>query len=89
VDLGVAGYLDILVETLLRFRLFAFEARLRVRERKLPKWYWCDPGIVRVMKRTGGPPWNIFSRRFGTCRFKPKPVSGKNGLVWQVRYYGL
>ena len=51
----VAGYLDILVETLLCFRLPAYEAKLRVRERKLPKWYWCDPGIVRAMKRlTGG-----------------------------------
>jgi len=47
----VTGYLDILEETLLGFRLPAFEARLRVRERKLPKWYWCDPGIVRAMKR--------------------------------------
>jgi predicted AAA+ superfamily ATPase len=52
----VAGYLDILEETLLCFRLPAFEARLRVRERKLPKWYWCDPGIVRAMKRTKGRP---------------------------------
>ena len=50
----VAGYLDILEETLLCFRLSAYEAKLRVRERKLPKWYWCDPGIVRVMKRTTG-----------------------------------
>jgi predicted AAA+ superfamily ATPase len=50
----VAGYLDILVETLLCFRLPAYEARLRVRERKLPKWYWCDPGIVRAMKRSTG-----------------------------------
>jgi len=50
----VAGYLDILVETLLCFRLPAYEAKLRVRERKLPKWYWCDPGIVRAMKRTTG-----------------------------------
>ena len=49
-----AGYLDILEETLLCFRLPAYEARLRVRERKLPKWYWCDPGVVRVMKRTTG-----------------------------------
>jgi predicted AAA+ superfamily ATPase len=24
---------------------------LRVRERKLPKLYWCDPGIVRSVKR--------------------------------------
>jgi len=50
----VAGYLDILEETLLCFRLPAYEAKLRVRERKLPKWYWCDPGIVRAMKRASG-----------------------------------
>ena len=49
-----AGYLDILEETLLCFRLPAYEAKLRARERKLPKWYWCDPGIVRAMKRTSG-----------------------------------
>lgn len=59
-DAGVArttaaGHLDILEETLLCFRLPAYEARLRVRERKLPKWYWCDPGLVRVMKRATGP----------------------------------
>jgi len=52
----VTGYLDILEETLLCFRLPAYEAKLRVRERKLPKWYWCDPGIVRVMKRASGVP---------------------------------
>jgi len=51
----VTGYLDILEETLLCFRLPAYEAKLRVRERKLPKWYWCDPGIVRAMKRVTGP----------------------------------
>jgi len=51
----VTGYLDILEETLLCFRLPAYEARLRVRERKLPKWYWCDPGVVRTMKRASGP----------------------------------
>ena len=51
----VTGYLDVLEETLLCFRLPAYEAKLRVRERKLPKWYWCDPGIMRAMKRaTGG-----------------------------------
>jgi len=52
----VTGYLDILEETLLCFRLPAYEAGLRVRERKLPKWYWCDSGIVRTMKRTKGDP---------------------------------
>ena len=50
----VTGYLDILEETLLCFRLPAYEAKLRVRERKLPKLYWCDPGIVRAMKRSSG-----------------------------------
>jgi predicted AAA+ superfamily ATPase len=50
----VSGYLDILEETLLCFRLSAYEAKLRVRERKLPKWYWCDPGLVRAMKRSSG-----------------------------------
>jgi uncharacterized protein len=50
----VAGYLDILEETLLCFRLPAYEAKLRVRERKLPKWYWCDPGLVRAMKYSSG-----------------------------------
>jgi len=58
-DAGVArttvtGYLDILEETLLCFRLPAYEAKLRVRERKTPKWYWCDPGVVRAMKRSSG-----------------------------------
>lgn len=51
----VAGYLEILEETLLCFRLPAYEAKLRVRERKLPKWYWCDPGLARSMKRSSGP----------------------------------
>jgi predicted AAA+ superfamily ATPase len=50
----VTGYLDILEETLLCFRLPAYEGKLRVRERRLPKWYWCDPGIARVMKRASG-----------------------------------
>jgi predicted AAA+ superfamily ATPase len=48
----VSGYLDILEETLLCFRLPAYEAKLRVRERKSPKWYWCDSGVVRAMKRS-------------------------------------
>jgi predicted AAA+ superfamily ATPase len=59
-DVGVArvtvnGYLDILVDTLLCFRLSAYEAKLRVRERRHPKWYWCDPGVVRAIKGQLGP----------------------------------
>jgi predicted AAA+ superfamily ATPase len=51
----VAGYLDILEDTLLASRVPAFEARLRVRERKHPKLYWVDPGLARAAKRQLGP----------------------------------
>ena len=58
-DTGVArttvqGYLDILEDTLLTFRLPAYEAKLRVRECRLPKLYWVDPGVVRAVKRQLG-----------------------------------
>lgn len=43
-----SGYLEILEDTLLAFRLPAFEAKLRLRERKHPKLYWVDPGLVRA-----------------------------------------
>ncbi len=60
-DAGVArntvqGYLSVLEDTLLTFSLPAFEARLRVRERKHPKLYWADSGLPRAMKRQLGPP---------------------------------
>lgn len=51
----VGGYLGILEDTLVAMRLPAFEARLRVRERRHPKLYWVDPGIVRAAKRQLGP----------------------------------
>ncbi|MGH9391697.1 MAG: ATP-binding protein, partial [Vicinamibacteria bacterium] len=47
----VSGYLEVLEDTLLAFRLPAYEAKLRVRERKHPKLYWIDPGLVRAVKR--------------------------------------
>ncbi len=50
----VDGYLEILEDTLLTYRLPAFEARLRVRERKHPKLYWVDPGLVRAVKKQYG-----------------------------------
>ena len=50
----VGGYLDILEDTLLTFRLPAYEAKLRVRERKHPKLYWVDPGLVRAIKKQFG-----------------------------------
>jgi len=59
-DAGVArntveSYMEILQDTLLVFPVTGYEARLRVKERKLPKWYWTDPGIVRAMKHQTGP----------------------------------
>jgi predicted AAA+ superfamily ATPase len=59
-DSGIArttvdGYIEILEDTLLALRLPAFEARLRVRERRHPKLYWVDPGLVRAAKRQLGP----------------------------------
>ena len=58
-DAGIArttviGYVDILEETMLTFRVPAFEARLRVRERRHPKLYWTDPGILRAARRVRG-----------------------------------
>ncbi len=51
----VAGYLEILEDTLLAWRLPAFESKLRVRERRRPKLYWTDPGLVRAAKGLAGP----------------------------------
>ena len=51
----VEGYLGILEDTLLASLLPAFEPQLRVRERKHPKLYWTDPGLVRAAKRQSGP----------------------------------
>jgi predicted AAA+ superfamily ATPase len=52
----IAGYLEILHDTLLTFELPAFEAKLRARERKHPKLYWADAGLPRAMRRETGPP---------------------------------
>ena len=59
-DAGVArttveGYLGVLEDTLLVSRLPAYEARLRVRERKHPKLFWVDPGVARAAKGAHGP----------------------------------
>jgi predicted AAA+ superfamily ATPase len=59
-DAGVArttvqGYVEILQDTLVVFLLGAYEAKIRVRERKAPKLYWIDPGLVRAVKNHSGP----------------------------------
>ncbi len=59
-DYGIArttvqGFLDILENTLLAFRLPAFQPRLRAGERHHQKPYWVDPGLVRAVKKLRGP----------------------------------
>jgi uncharacterized protein len=46
----VEGYLKILRDTLVVSFVPAFEPRLRVRERRHPKLFWTDAGVVRAMK---------------------------------------
>jgi len=60
-DAGVArttvqGYLQILDDTLFTFQVPAYEARLRVREKRHPKLYWVDPGLVRAVAGRSGSP---------------------------------
>ncbi|MBI3099651.1 MAG: ATP-binding protein [Planctomycetes bacterium] len=52
----VEGYLDVLEDTLLAYRLPAYEGQLRVRERRHPKLYFVDPGLPRALKRQLDPP---------------------------------
>jgi predicted AAA+ superfamily ATPase len=51
----VLGYLDVLEDTLLGFRLNPYEGRLRVKEKRHPKLYWIDPGLARAARRRFGP----------------------------------
>jgi len=53
-EIGIArttlnDYLEILEDTLLVFKLRAYEGKLRYRERKHAKLYWVDPGLVRAI----------------------------------------
>ncbi len=47
----VSGYLDILADTYLAWLLPAYEAKLRIKERKHPKLYWVDSGVMRAVKQ--------------------------------------
>lgn len=50
----VTGFFDVLEDTLIATRLHGFEAKLRIRERKHPKLYFVDPGLVRALKSQFG-----------------------------------
>jgi predicted AAA+ superfamily ATPase len=55
----VSGYLDILSDTHLAWLLPAYEGKLRVKERKHPKLYWVDPGVVRAVRGEFHPPGEL------------------------------
>jgi len=48
------GYIHILEDTLLIKRLYPYQANITVREKKKPKVYWVDPGLVRAAKGLRG-----------------------------------
>jgi len=51
----VQGFFEVLEDTLLVRKLEAYTSRLRVREKRKPKFYFIDPGIVRALKKERGP----------------------------------
>jgi predicted AAA+ superfamily ATPase len=55
----VVGYLEILADAYLAWLLPAYEARLRVKERRHPKFYWTDPGVVRAVRKEFHPPTTV------------------------------
>ena len=50
----IAGYVEVLEDTLLAYRLPAYQPRLKVKEQQHPKLYFIDSGIVRALKRQLG-----------------------------------
>jgi uncharacterized protein len=52
----VQSHLQILEDTLFTFLVPAYEARLRVRERRHPKLYWVDPSLARAVRGERGEP---------------------------------
>lgn len=50
----VDGYFGILEDTLLVFKVQAFESKIRVREKKKAKLYFIDSGLVRALKKQRG-----------------------------------
>jgi predicted AAA+ superfamily ATPase len=51
----VQSFFEILEDTLLGFRLEPYQAKLRIRESKHPKFFLFDPGVVRTLKERKGP----------------------------------
>ena len=52
---SVRDFFSILEDTMLGFFLPAYTPKLRLRERKHSKFYFIDPGLVRILKKNNGP----------------------------------
>lgn len=50
----IQGFVEILEDTLMLSRLYPYQGQLRVREKKHPKAYWMDAGVVRAAKKNSG-----------------------------------
>ena len=51
---SVRGFFSILEDTLLGFFLPSYSAKVSLREKKHPKFYFIDPGIARALKQYSG-----------------------------------
>lgn len=51
----IRNFFSILEDTMLGFFLPAYQAKLRVKERKSNKFYLIDPGLARALKKNFGP----------------------------------
>lgn len=47
----IAGYIEILEDTLIAFRLAPFQGNIRIKEKRHPKLYFIDSGLVRALKK--------------------------------------
>ena len=96
-DAGVAratvtGYLEILADTYLTWQLPAYDGKLRVKERKHPKLYWFDSGVVRAVRREFHAPTDVergaLFEGWVALLLKAYGESGSGlGLRWDELYY--
>jgi predicted AAA+ superfamily ATPase len=46
----VDGYLSVIIDTLIGYRIESFRPRAKVKEKHNPKYYYFDPGVVRALR---------------------------------------
>ena len=73
----VSGFLQILEDTLLGFKIPAFEGKIKAREKKHPKFYLFDPGVVRAIKN-----------QFGQVSMEEKGPLFEGWIANMLRFYG-